>query len=64
MQRKYTREHLDIYSVVAEPGYVAFISSIEQNRSSRLLPVFVRQKVSLFEGAILKESKMVNLWQF
>lgn len=43
----------DTYSIVAEPGDVTFIASVEQNRSSRLLPVFVSHKVSLFEGAIL-----------
>lgn len=51
----------DIYSIVAEPGDVAFIASVEQNRSPGLLPVFVSNKVSLLEGAILQESKMINL---
>lgn len=52
-----------IYSIVAEPGDVAFIASVEQNRSCGLLPLFVSHKVSLLEGAILQESKMVNLKQ-
>lgn len=50
-----------IYCIVAEPGDVAFIPSVEQNRSSRMLPVFVSHEVSLFEGAILEESKVINL---
>lgn len=49
------------YGIVAEPGDVALITGVEQNRSSRLLPVLVSYKVPLFEGAILQESKVINL---
>lgn len=51
------------YSIVAEPGDIAFIASVEQNRSCRLLPVLVSHKVSLLEGAILQEPKVINLKQ-
>lgn len=43
----------DLYSIVAEPGDVAFIARVEQNGSIGLLPVFVCHQVSLFEGAVL-----------
>lgn len=49
------------YCVVAEPGDVSFISGVEQNRSIWLVPVFVSHKVSLLKGAVLKESKVINL---
>lgn len=51
----------DIYSVVAEPGDLAFVAGVEQNRSSGLLPVLISHEVSLFEGAVLQESKVINL---
>lgn len=51
------------YSVVAEPGDVAFIAGVEQNGSPRFLPVFVSDEVALLEGPILQEAKMINLWQ-
>lgn len=51
----------DAHSVVAEPGDVALVASVEQNGSPGLLPVFVGHKVPLFEGAILEETEMINL---
>lgn len=49
------------HSIVAEPGDVSFVAGVEENRSSWLLPVFVSNEVSLLEGAILQESKVINL---
>lgn len=49
------------HGIVAEPGDVSFIAGVEENRSSRLLPVLVSNEVSLLEGAILQESKVINL---
>lgn len=50
-----------IHRIVAEPGDVSLIARIEENWSSGLLPVFVINKISLFEGAILQESKVIDL---
>lgn len=52
------------HGIVAEPGDVSFVACVEENRSSWLLPVLVSNEVSLLEGAILQESKVINLlWE-
>ena len=49
------------YSIIAEPCDVPFIPGVEQDGPPLLMPVLVGHQVALFEGAILKEAKMINL---
>ena len=49
------------YSIIAEPGDVAFVPGVKQDGPPCLMPVLVGHQVALFEGAILKKAKMINL---